>query len=183
MNKAAFLDRDGVINAKAPEGEYITRWEKVKFLPGVPEAIAQLKQAGWRVIVISNQRCVAKGLLSRAELESLHERMSRWLSERGAVIDAIYYCPHEKTNPPCECRKPAPGMLIQAARDHQIELAESWMIGDSESDMEAGRRAGCKTLRIQTHTDSACHSVTWSAPTLARAAERILQMANKDRTL
>lgn len=149
MNKAAFLDRDGVINQKAAEGAYVTRWEDVKFLPGVAEAITELNRAGWQVIIISNQRCVAKGLVSIAELEDLHQRMRAWLLERGAVINAIYYCPHEKTQPPCDCRKPEPGMLLQAARDHQIDLANSWMIGDSASDMEAGHRAGCKTLRIQ----------------------------------
>src|SRR5437764_1430871 len=109
--KAAFLDRDGVINQKAPEGAYITRWEDVKFLPGVDEAIAQLNRAKWLVIIISNQRCVARGLISISELEALHRRMSDWLVARGATIDAIYYCPHEKTDPPCDCRKPAPGML------------------------------------------------------------------------
>jgi D-glycero-D-manno-heptose 1,7-bisphosphate phosphatase len=149
MNKAAFLDRDGVINQKAPEGAYITRWEDVKFLPGVAEAIAQFNRAGWQVIIISNQRCVAKGLVSIPELEALHLRMLTWLAERGAIIDAVYYCPHEKTQPPCDCRKPEPGMLMQAAREHHIDLASSWMIGDSESDIEAGRRAGCNTMRIQ----------------------------------
>ncbi len=149
MTRAAFLDRDGVINEKAPEGAYITRWEDLKFLPGVVEAITRLNHSGWQVIVISNQRCVAKGLISIPELEALHQRMSQWLADRGAVIDAVYYCPHEKTQPPCTCRKPEPGMLLRAAREHQIDLAASWMIGDSESDMEAGRRAGCNRLRIQ----------------------------------
>src|SRR5438552_17540116 len=122
MNKAAFLDRDGVINQKAPEGEYITRWEDVKFLPGVAEAITQFNRAGFQVIVISNQRCVAKGLLSIAELESLHRRMLDWLAKQGAVVNAVYYCPHEKTQPSCNCRKPLPGMLLQAANEHQIDL-------------------------------------------------------------
>ena len=108
--RAAFLDRDGVINQKAPEGAYITRWEDVKFLPGMAEAIVQLKDAGFQVIVISNQRCVAKGLISVQELEALHERMREWLRQHGALIDAIYYCPHEKA-PACNCRKPEPGML------------------------------------------------------------------------
>jgi D-glycero-D-manno-heptose 1,7-bisphosphate phosphatase len=146
--KAAFLDRDGVINQKAPEGAYITRWEDVKFLPGVVEGISQLNRAGWQVIVISNQRCVAKGLISHPELEALHQRMRDWLAEHGAVIHAIYYCPHEKTVPPCDCRKPGPGMLLQAAQEHNIDMARSWMIGDSHTDVEAGRRAGCKTLHI-----------------------------------
>src|ERR1051326_6060354 len=85
MKKAAFLDRDGVINEKAPEGAYITRWEDVKFLPGIAEAIAQFNLARFQVIIISNQRCVAKGLITTAELETLHRRMVEWLSARGDI--------------------------------------------------------------------------------------------------
>ncbi len=173
MKKAAFLDRDGVINQKAPEGAYITRWEDVKFLPGVVEAIVQLNRAGWQVIVITNQRCVAKGLLSIPELEALQRRMLAFLKERGAVVDAIYYCPHEKTQPPCSCRKPEPGMLLQAAREHQIDMASSWMIGDSASDMEAGRRAGCNTLHIQRSSEPD-HTANLQASSLLEAVKQIL---------
>jgi len=148
MNKAAFLDRDGVINQKAPEGDYITRWENVKFLPGVADAIVQLNQAGLQVIIISNQRCVAKGLINIPELEALHRRMLVWLAERGAAIDAVYYCPHEKTNPPCDCRKPEAGMLLQAAREHDIDLSNSWMIGDSPADVSAAHAAGLRAALV-----------------------------------
>jgi len=147
MPKAAFLDRDGVINKKAPEGEYITRWEEVEFLPGVARSIALLNQAGFFVIVVSNQRCVAKGLITVAEVEALHRRMWDELAHTGAKIDAAYYCPHD-THPACRCRKPKPGMLLDAARDHGIELAASWMIGDTDADVEAGRTAGVKTIRL-----------------------------------
>src|SRR5580704_10564173 len=95
MNKAAFLDRDGVINRKAPEGQYVTRWEEVEFLPGVADAIALLNEGGFRVIVVSNQRCVAKGLVTSDEVEALHQRICRELANQGAVIDAVYFCPHE----------------------------------------------------------------------------------------
>jgi D-glycero-D-manno-heptose 1,7-bisphosphate phosphatase len=147
MNRAVFLDRDGVINRKAPEGAYITRWEDFQFLPGVTEGILLLNKAGWSVIVVSNQRCVARGLLTAAELEKIHHRMNCELSQAGARLQAIYYCPHEK-EPPCDCRKPSPGMLLTAAREHQVDLSISWLVGDSESDIEAGKRAGCRTLRI-----------------------------------
>lgn len=147
MRRAVFLDRDGVINKKAPEGDYVTRWEDFQFLPHVAEAIAQLNSGGLRVIVITNQRCIAKGLITVAELEMMHRRMSESLAERGAQIDAIYYCPHDM-QPVCRCRKPAPGMLIDAARDHRIDLPASWMIGDSDIDIEAGQAAGCKTARL-----------------------------------
>jgi len=151
VTKAVFLDRDGVINKKAPEGDYVTCWEDFKFLPRVVEAIAQLNRAGFRVIVITNQRCIAKGLMTAAELETMHQRMSESLAERGARIDAIYYCPHEM-KPICRCRKPAAGMFVDAARDYGIELAASWMIGDSDIDIEAGKNAGCKTARLLDET-------------------------------
>lgn len=144
MTRAVFLDRDGVINRKPPEGEYVTRWQDFNVLPGVVEGIAQLKQAGFCVIVVTNQRCVAKGLMSAAELEQMHRRMCDLLARGGATIDGIYYCPHEM-EPPCNCRKPAPGMLLEAARSRGIELSASWMIGDSDVDIEAGRNAGCRT--------------------------------------
>jgi histidinol-phosphate phosphatase family protein len=147
MKKAVFLDRDGVINRKPSEGQYVTRWEEMQILPGVGEAIALLIGAGYCVIVVSNQRCVAKGLLTVRELDSIHQRMCQELAAAGAVVTDVYYCPHE-TQPPCTCRKPAPGMLLAAAQAHQIDLTSSWMIGDSDSDMEAGRNAGCRTVRI-----------------------------------
>ncbi len=147
MIRAAFLDRDGVINRNAREGEYVTRWEEMHILPGVSEAIALLNKAGFRVIVVSNQRCVAKGLITTADLEALHRRLCEVLASAGAIIDAIYYCPHEMA-PPCRCRKPQPGMLLEAARTHDIDLTASWMIGDSDIDVEAGRQAGCKTARL-----------------------------------
>jgi len=144
MSRAAFLDRDGVINRK-PEGDgYITRWEELKILFGVIEATALLKRAGFLVIIVSNQRCVAKNLIAAAELEELHRRMCNLFAQLGAEINAVYYCPHE-TSPPCACRKPEPGMLLEAARSWDIDLMKSWMIGDSHIDIEAGKRAGCKT--------------------------------------
>ena len=147
MDKAAFLDRDGVINRKAPDGQYVTCWEEFHFLPGVTEAIAQLNGAGFSVIVVTNQRCVAKGLLTETDLESLHQRMADHLASAGAKIDAIYCCPHE-LEPTCSCRKPAPGMLFDAARSRDLDLASSWMIGDSVADIQAGKSAGCRTARV-----------------------------------
>jgi D-glycero-D-manno-heptose 1,7-bisphosphate phosphatase len=173
MTKAAFLDRDGVINKKAPEGEYITRWADVEFLPGVAHSITLLNQAGFSVIVVSNQRCVAKGLVTTAEVEALHRRMWDALASIGAKIDAAYYCPHD-TDPPCHCRKPNPGMLLDAARDHQIELAASWMIGDTDADVEAGRRAGVKTVRLLRDGESAHTGADVLAHSLLEALPRIL---------
>lgn len=174
MFKAAFLDRDGVINRKAPEGQYVTRWEEMVFLPGVAEAIYELRQGGFRVIVISNQRCVAKGLLSERDLEALHRRMCETLAADGATIDAVYFCPHE-SEPPCSCRKPAPGLLLEAAKDYQIDLAHSWMIGDSRGDIEAGRTAGCKTARLQDLSEPPDGLADFVAPSLLEVARQILR--------
>ena len=174
MNRAVFLDRDGVINRKARTGEYITRWDDVEFLPGVPEAIVLLRRAGFRVIVITNQRCVAKGLITIPELESLHGRMVAELGKTGANIDAVYYCPHEK-QPTCRCRKPAPGLLLDAARDHHIDLVTSWMIGDSGIDIEAGKNAGCKTARLAYSGESNNGNPDVIAPSLLSAVRQILQ--------
>jgi histidinol-phosphate phosphatase family protein len=173
MNKAAFLDRDGVIFEKAPADQYITCWEEVRFLPRVEEGIVLLNRAGFRLIVVSNQRCVAKGLVTMAAVEDMHGRMCRSLARAGARIDAVYYCPHEKY-PPCECRKPQPGMLLKAARIHGIDLGQSWMVGDSDSDVEAGKSAGCKTVRLVQPGEAARGGADLFASSLRDAARFIL---------
>jgi D-glycero-D-manno-heptose 1,7-bisphosphate phosphatase len=173
MKRAVFLDRDGVINRKPPEGQYVTRWEQIEILPGVVEALTAFNRSGFSALVVSNQRCVAKGLLTSAELDSIHQRMSQELAAAGAVITAFYYCPHEK-EPACACRKPAPGMLFEAANAHGIDLGLSWMIGDSESDIEAGRRAGCKTIQIVDASEPKYHGADLSARSLRDAAHKIV---------
>lgn len=176
MHKAVFLDRDGVINRKAPtEDEYITLWDEMEILPGVSQAIACLNRVGFKVIVVTNQRGVARGLITAAQLESIHERMCQHLAAAGARVDGIYYCPHE-LEPPCTCRKPKPGMLLHAARVHNVDLAISWMIGDSDKDIEAGKRAGCRTARISTDPKSNCTAADVIAPSLMSAIPRILEL-------
>ena len=145
--RAIFLDRDGVINKKAPEGDYVKNWDEFQFLPGVKEAIRKLNEKGFLVIVVSNQRGIAKGVMTEDDLKKIHARMKEELRKERAVIDGIYYCPHDIEDH-CGCRKPEPGMLLKAAREHDIDLDQSWMIGDNESDIEAGKRAGCKTILI-----------------------------------
>jgi D-glycero-D-manno-heptose 1,7-bisphosphate phosphatase len=173
--KAAFLDRDGVINRKARQGEYVTRWEEMYILPGVAASITLLNRAGFRVIIASNQRCVAKGLITTAELDQMHEQLCACLAASGATIDSIYYCPHEAT-PPCSCRKPAPGMLLAAAREHHLDLSNSWMIGDSEIDVAAGRNAGCKTARLMSMAESCSESADVTAQSLPDAIHEILRL-------
>jgi D-glycero-D-manno-heptose 1,7-bisphosphate phosphatase len=175
MKKGAFLDRDGVINRKAPEGQYVTRWEDMEFLPGACDAIRLLNHSGFLVVVVSNQRCIAKGLLSTDELESMHARMRREFEAAGAKIDAIYYCPHD-TQPPCGCRKPEPGMLLNAARTHDIDLAASWVIGDSEHDVEAGKKVGCRTTRVIANNKTTNTGAELVASSLLDAIQKILQV-------
>jgi D-glycero-D-manno-heptose 1,7-bisphosphate phosphatase len=186
MARAAFLDRDGVINRKAPEGEYVTRWQDFHVLPGVREGISLLNRAGLSVIVVTNQRCVAKGLITEADLGKLHRQMTEHFAHAGAAIDAIYYCPHE-LEPPCRCRKPAPGMLLDAAHSHGLDLAASWMIGDSDIDIQAGKNAGCRTARlmVKNQTESEPEQSTallWDAdivaPSLLDAIRQILRLGH-----
>lgn len=176
MNRAAFLDRDGVINRKAPGDGYVTCWGQIEILPGVAQAVSLLNKAQFKVIVVSNQRCIAKGLVTTAEMDAIHRRLCRELAAAGAVIDGVYYCPHEK-QPPCECRKPEPGMLLSAARQHQLDLAVSWMIGDSEVDVTAGKKVGCKTARL-TGIDNGPHgNADVFAPSLIEAVRQILSIS------
>jgi D-glycero-D-manno-heptose 1,7-bisphosphate phosphatase len=175
MKKAAFLDRDGVLNRKAPEGEYVTRWEEMEFLPGAREAVRLLNQAGYLVVVVSNQRCVAKGLIATSELDSMHARMRHEFEAVGARIDAIFYCPHD-FQPPCSCRKPQPGMLLEAARKHELDLAESWMIGDSDHDVKAGRSAGCWTVRLIGDGGSSISEANVIASSLLDAVHKVLEL-------
>jgi D-glycero-D-manno-heptose 1,7-bisphosphate phosphatase len=148
MTRAVFLDRDGVINRKMPEGSYVTCWEDFEFLPGAVEAIRTLKENGWLAIVATNQRAVARGLMSPSDLEHIHQKMTQSLRREGAAIDALYCCPHGSEDN-CECRKPEPGMLLLAAREHGIDLSSSWMVGDTMKDVQAGKAAGCRTILIQ----------------------------------
>jgi D-glycero-D-manno-heptose 1,7-bisphosphate phosphatase len=181
MNKAVFLDRDGVINRAASEGKYIVRWEEMYVLPGVAEAIRLLNTSGFLVIVVTNQRCVAKGLITVEDLEILHQKMCGELAATGAMINKVYYCPHDM-EPPCSCRKPGPGMLLEAARDHDVTLYESWMIGDSTSDVEAGINAGCKTARvIRSHRLSGDSSGV-SAPSLLGIVRQIVGSGKRTQT-
>ncbi len=145
MAKAVFLDRDGLINVPAAEHDYIKSWNEFRFLPGVPEAAALLTQAGYLLLVVTNQRGVARGLLSFQQLTEIHRNMRRAFARSGARIDGVYVCPHEAGT--CTCRKPEIGLFLQAERDFAIDKPSSWMVGDSDSDVAAGRRYGVRTIK------------------------------------
>lgn len=143
-----FLDRDGVINKKAAEGDYVKSWEEFEFLPGVAGALALLAQNGCDLYIITNQRGIARGLMTEEDLCDIHSRMREELLRHGVAIAGIYYCPHDKNS--CDCRKPKPGLFFRASREHGIDLASAFFVGDSQSDVEAGNAAGCKTILVDT---------------------------------
>jgi D-glycero-D-manno-heptose 1,7-bisphosphate phosphatase len=130
--RCVFLDRDGVINRKASDGEYIRTWKEFHFLPGIVDWIRLFNALELLVVVITNQRGVARGLIRNEDLEEIHRNMIRELASAGARIDDLFYCPHAEDT--CECRKPRPGMVLEAQRKWNIDLAGSLLIGDSERD-------------------------------------------------
>jgi D-glycero-D-manno-heptose 1,7-bisphosphate phosphatase len=145
--RAVFLDRDGVINRKAPDGDYIRNWQQIEFIPGAIEAIARLSSSGVILFVVTNQRGIARRMVTLSDVNEIHRLMQETISNAGGRVAQIYYCPHDYSDN-CDCRKPKPGMLIRAATEHGVSLESSWMVGDSESDVQAGKSVGCKTLRV-----------------------------------
>ncbi len=145
--RGAFLDRDGVLNVRPDAHAYVTRPDELRWLPGAREAVAALNRAGYRVAVVSNQRGIARGLLDERVLAEIEQRMRSDLSEVGAAIDGFYYCPHD-LDEGCDCRKPAPGLILRAAGELGVDCAGSVVIGDEETDVAAGRAAGCRTALV-----------------------------------
>jgi len=150
MRKAIFLDRDGVINKQPPKEDYVKNWNEFEWLPSAKVAIKLINQSDWLAIIISNQRGVARGLMDARDVEAINKKMQKDLAKIGAKLDAIYWCGHDYWHN-CDCRKPKPGLILQAVSDFNIDLGKSWMIGDSDDDIEAGRKAGCKTFKIKTN--------------------------------
>jgi len=147
--KAVILDRDGVINSKPDRGDYVKNWSEFSFLPGAIEAIRLLKKNGFLVFVITNQRGIARGLMTKKDLVDIHRKMQFELKKRGTKIDQIYYCPHNYGE--CSCRKPKPGMLLAAARDYYLDLSQVVLIGDDQSDIKAGKAVGCRTISVESN--------------------------------
>ena len=159
--KAIFLDRDGTINKYVG---FLRNIDDFELIDGVAEAIRKINESGYLAVVVTNQPVVARGEVSFEELEEIHNKMETLLGKEGAYLDAIYYCPHhphkgyEGERPElkidCDCRKPKPGMLLNAAADFNIDLSRSWMVGDGENDIKAGINAGCKTVLLSNGDES-----------------------------
>lgn len=148
---ALFLDRDGVVNKKAPEGDYIKSVLELEVLEEIAESIKLATGLGYLIVIISNQRGVALGRMTSSDVDNIHTHINRWLISRGTKIDAFYVCPHDKNS--CNCRKPKPGLILKAAQELYIDLSLSHMIGDSESDIGAALAAGIVSVH-KSQTDS-----------------------------
>lgn len=177
-----FLDRDGVINRKLPEGRFVRNWSEFDLLPEVPSAIRALAENGIRVIVISNQRGIALGLYTHADVDAIHERLNEELAGAGARIDGFFYCPHDREG--CTCRKPLPGLYEQAkGRFTEIAAESSIVVGDSISDIEFGRRLGMGTIFVEGNrllqkpgAEKARELATATATGIAEAVQLILAL-------
>ena len=182
LNRAIFLDRDGTINV---EKDYLISPSDFEFLPGVPESLKKLQNAGFLLVIVTNQSGVARGYFSLQQVEKLHLHMSHLLKSYDVSFAGIYVCPHHPTHGQgeflreCECRKGKPGMLLQAAEDLDIDLSKSFMIGDKIADIEAGHAAGCRTYLVRTgygkqHVEQAAIYDAKVIDNLPTAAEKII---------
>lgn len=179
--KAVFLDRDGTIIVHEP---YLSSPDQLRLLPNAVEGIRLFKQYGYLVIIITNQSGIARGLFDEERLMYIHKKLMNILEKEGIVIDDVYYCPHyregviERYRVDCDCRKPKPKMLLDAAKQHHIDLNQSLMIGDSDTDMLAGKNAGCRCVLIgdasRSHTYFT-HTVDYVVRDLFEAAKLFTQ--------
>jgi D-glycero-D-manno-heptose 1,7-bisphosphate phosphatase len=184
-----FLDRDETI---IDDPGFIDDPDHVQLKPGAAEAIRRLRNVGFKLVVITNQSGIARGLLDEEQLAAVHARLRAVLEEHDAPVDAIYYCPYldgpeavvESYRQRSGLRKPSPGLLLQAARDLDLDLTRSWMIGDRPSDIEAGARAGCRTIRVVVggaSDVSGCTRPCFQAASLLEAARMVEEQTSRDR--
>lgn len=188
---AVFLDRDGTLTV---EGEWITRREALELVPGATEALRLLASAGFALVLVTNQSAVARGLIDEAELAYIHAHLAELLAAGGAHLDALYHCPHHPTEGrgvwkrECDCRKPKPGLVLRAARELDLDLSRSWMIGDAARDLEAGWAAGVRGVLVATGKGAreiermrATRAPDHFAPDVLAAARWILDVRARER--
>ena len=147
MKPAIFLDRDGVINEN--RSDYVKIWDEYIFFPNIFEPLKRLAKTEYVIVIISNQSPIGRGLVQQKIIENINTRMKTEIERQGGRVDAIYFCPH-KPSDNCNCRKPAPGMLLLAAQELEIDLGNSYFIGDAVSDVEAAFAAGCQPVYVLT---------------------------------
>ena len=176
LRRAVFLDRDGVVNV---DHGYVGRWEDFAFAPGAVDAMRRLHDAGWLLVVVTNQSGIARGYYTQADYEALTARMRAELAAAGAPLAGVYHCPHHPAGTvagyarDCDCRKPAPGMILRAARELGIDLAASVLVGDKDSDLAAAHAAGVgRALRVAGERGGRDEGEGAAAPSLAALVER-----------
>lgn len=145
MNRCVFFDRDGVAN-ESPGPGYVKTWAEFHLQPGFVTAARMAQAHGYAVAIATNQRGVARGVMTRQALDDIHTAMTSLLREQGIELMGVFCCTHERDT--CTCRKPQPGLLLEAAQRFDLDLSACWMVGDKETDVEAGRRAGCRTILV-----------------------------------
>jgi D-glycero-D-manno-heptose 1,7-bisphosphate phosphatase len=177
--RAVFLDRDGTV---IDENGYVNHIDRVRYLPRSAAAIRKLNESGILALLVTNQSGVARRIFDRALVERVHAGIQAWLADAGARIDAYYFCPHhpEGADPEyrmvCDCRKPKPGMIERAAREHGVDLARSYMVGDTLSDIEAAERAGVKGVLVRSGygRGEVAYRLAWKGPKPLHVAEDLL---------
>ena len=186
MNKAVFLDKDGTL---IPDIPYNVNTDLITLEKGAIEGLKKLSEAGYKLIIISNQAGIAHGYFKEDEILKVRMRLEEMLGEEGVKLDGFYYCPHHpkagiaKYQQNCSCRKPEPGLILKAAKDHSVDLAASWMIGDILNDVEAGRRAGCGAILIDNGNETEWimneyRKPDFKAGNLSEAADQILKTSS-----
>lgn len=145
--KAVFLDRDGVICEN--RDDYVKSWGEFVWIPGAKEALSRLRNHGYIAIVITNQSAIGRGVVSREIVDKIHQRMGEEIAQTGGKIEKVYYCAH-KPEDGCSCRKPEPGLLLQAAEDLELDLRTSYLVGDAITDIEMGHTVGSRTIMVKT---------------------------------
>jgi len=174
MKKAIFLDRDGVLNeVLSSRVKFVNHPNDLYLLEGAAEAVVELSKAGYDIYVVTNQGGVGLGFLKEKDLRKIHDHLIKVIKEKGGIIKEVSYCPH-KPKAGCQCRKPNPGLLLELAERHDIDLVNSVMVGDHERDIEAGKKAGCKTVFIgeeETTADRKASSLLAAVPLIIELLE------------
>lgn len=173
-SSVVLLDRDGIINRMRPD--YVKRWEEVEIIPGSLDTLARLSRRGCELIVLTNQSAIGRGLVTRETVDEIHDRMASLIEGRGGKIRDFLVCPHTPADG-CDCRKPAPGLLLRARDELGVDLTDAVMVGDQLSDIEAARAAGCRAILIDPAGDTARGpGDAWMlVRSLSEAADLILQ--------
>ena len=169
VGRAVFLDRDGTI---VVDTGYLSSPDEVRLLPGAAEALRALRREGFLLVVVSNQSGIGRGLITPEQAEAVHARIVAELEREGVTIDASHYCPHAP-DAGCRCRKPEPGLILDAAQALDVDLAGSFMVGNSASDVAAGKAAGCRTILLGSEAESES-GADWTAASWADAVEIVL---------